>query len=69
MVGAARELDYFSAHIHLRESGKSDDKTEGDQLPKSKASVRKDMDSKEYHSVIEVDLLITKKGMQMQGNV
>ncbi|RWV85688.1 hypothetical protein BHE74_00049309 [Ensete ventricosum] len=29
MIGAARELDYFSAHIRLREPGKSEDKTEG----------------------------------------
>ncbi|RZR93610.1 hypothetical protein BHM03_00022134 [Ensete ventricosum] len=28
MIGAARELDCFSAHIHLREPGKSEDKAE-----------------------------------------
>ncbi|RWV78152.1 hypothetical protein GW17_00060925 [Ensete ventricosum] len=28
MIGAAGELDCFSAHIHLRESGKSEDKAE-----------------------------------------
>ncbi|RZS12330.1 hypothetical protein BHM03_00043749 [Ensete ventricosum] len=28
MIGAARELDYFSAHIRLREPGKSEDKAE-----------------------------------------
>ncbi|RRT78223.1 hypothetical protein B296_00007974 [Ensete ventricosum] len=30
MDGAAGELDYFSAHICLREHGKSEDKTEWD---------------------------------------
>ncbi|RWV98472.1 hypothetical protein GW17_00038677 [Ensete ventricosum] len=29
MIKAARELDYFSAHIRLREPGKSEDKAEG----------------------------------------
>ncbi|RRT40305.1 hypothetical protein B296_00047011 [Ensete ventricosum] len=29
IIGAARELDCFSAHICLREPGKSEDKTEG----------------------------------------
>ncbi|RRT57701.1 hypothetical protein B296_00043743 [Ensete ventricosum] len=28
MIGAARELDYFSAHIRLREIDKSEDKAE-----------------------------------------
>ncbi|RRT34123.1 hypothetical protein B296_00048477 [Ensete ventricosum] len=28
MIGAAGELDYFSAHIRLREPGKSEDKAE-----------------------------------------
>ncbi|RRT32653.1 hypothetical protein B296_00015157 [Ensete ventricosum] len=35
---------------------------------KSKASVRKEVDSKEHHSAAEVDLPIAKEGMQMQGN-
>ncbi|RWW22091.1 hypothetical protein GW17_00013723 [Ensete ventricosum] len=29
IIGATGELDYFSAHIHLREPGKSEDKAEG----------------------------------------
>ncbi|RZS29235.1 hypothetical protein BHM03_00062946 [Ensete ventricosum] len=29
MIGAAGELDYFSAHIRLREPDKSEDKAEG----------------------------------------
>ncbi|RRT49673.1 hypothetical protein B296_00045219 [Ensete ventricosum] len=29
MIGAAGELDYFSAYIYLREPGKSEDKVEG----------------------------------------
>ncbi|RWV79050.1 hypothetical protein GW17_00059881 [Ensete ventricosum] len=28
MIGAAREFDYFSAHIRLREPGKSEDKAD-----------------------------------------
>ncbi|RZS20784.1 hypothetical protein BHM03_00053341, partial [Ensete ventricosum] len=97
------ELDYFSAHIRLREPGKSEDEAEvavclsinqggllgghsgvvaggrkergsddessGAQLPKSKASVRKEMDKEEHHSAVEADLPIAKEGMQMQGNV
>ncbi|RWW54210.1 hypothetical protein BHE74_00039218 [Ensete ventricosum] len=46
----------------------SDDEFRWAQLPKSKASVRKEMDSEEYHSVVEADLPIMKKRMQMQGN-
>ncbi|RWW20722.1 hypothetical protein BHE74_00043387 [Ensete ventricosum] len=46
----------------------SDDESSGDQLPKSKASIRKEVDSKEHHSVAEADLPITKERMQMQGN-
>ncbi|RWW11907.1 hypothetical protein GW17_00024451 [Ensete ventricosum] len=98
MIGAAGELDYFSAHIRLREPDKSEDKAEpcmrvavclsihqgellgghsgvkvvgrkgrgsddessGAQLPKSKASVRKEVDSKEHHSAAEADLPIAK---------
>ncbi|RWW13113.1 hypothetical protein GW17_00023191 [Ensete ventricosum] len=41
---AAGELDCFSAHIRLREPEKSEDKTEGAQLPKSKASVKKEVE-------------------------
>ncbi|RWV98456.1 hypothetical protein GW17_00038694 [Ensete ventricosum] len=29
MIGAAGELDYFSTHIRLRETSKSEDKAEG----------------------------------------
>ncbi|RRT61136.1 hypothetical protein B296_00017117 [Ensete ventricosum] len=91
MIGAAGELDCFSAHIHLREPDKSEDKAEtarrtqwcrsrwskgarkrnessGAQLPKSKASVRKEVDSEERHRAVEVDLLIANKGMKIQGN-
>ncbi|RWV91667.1 hypothetical protein GW17_00046033 [Ensete ventricosum] len=41
----------------------SDDKSSGAQLPKSKASVRKEVDSEEHHSAAEADLPITKEGM------
>ncbi|RZS22468.1 hypothetical protein BHM03_00055259 [Ensete ventricosum] len=68
----------FNAYIYLREPDKSEDKAKwskeqgsddesgGAQLPKSKASVRKEMDSEECHSAAEADLPIAKKGMQMQ---
>ncbi|RWV88809.1 hypothetical protein GW17_00049076 [Ensete ventricosum] len=46
----------------------SDAESSGAQLPKSKASVRKEVDSEEHHSVVEADLPIAKEGMQMQGN-
>ncbi|RWW41547.1 hypothetical protein BHE74_00052956 [Ensete ventricosum] len=46
----------------------SDDEFSGAQLPKSKASVRKEVDSEERHSVAEADLLIAKEGIKMQGN-
>ncbi|RWW64514.1 hypothetical protein BHE74_00028229 [Ensete ventricosum] len=41
MTGAVGELDCFSAHIHLREPGKSEDKAEWAQLPKKRWSERK----------------------------
>ncbi|RWW01504.1 hypothetical protein GW17_00035454 [Ensete ventricosum] len=73
------ELDCFSAHIRLREPGKSEDKAKwskgarkqrtcGAQLPKSKASIRKEVDSEEHYSTAEIDLPIAKEGMQMQDN-
>ncbi|RWV94333.1 hypothetical protein GW17_00043133 [Ensete ventricosum] len=113
MIGAARELDCFSAYIRSREPDKSEDKADpatrwqrphmrvavclsidqggllgghsgvvagdrngrgsddessGAQLPKSKASVRKEVDSEEHRSAVEADLPIAKEGMQMQGN-
>ncbi|RZS17016.1 hypothetical protein BHM03_00049119 [Ensete ventricosum] len=92
MIEAVGELDCFSAHIRLREPGKSEDKAEellgghngveadgrkgrgsddessGAQLPKSKASVRKEVDSEDHHSATEADLPIPKEGMQMQVN-
>ncbi|RWW41618.1 hypothetical protein BHE74_00052884 [Ensete ventricosum] len=46
----------------------SDDESSGAQLPKSKALVRKEVDSKEHHSAAEADLPIVKEGVQMQGN-
>ncbi|RWW22672.1 hypothetical protein GW17_00013114 [Ensete ventricosum] len=113
MIRAAEELDYFSAHIRLREPGKSEDKADpatrwrrpcmrvtvclsidqgellgghsgveasgrkgrgsddessGAQLPKSKASVRNEVDSEEHHIAVEANLLIAKEGMHMQVN-
>ncbi|RZR75206.1 hypothetical protein BHM03_00051819, partial [Ensete ventricosum] len=79
-IRAARELDCFSVHIRLREPGKSEEKAEWlkgarkrrrvqwGSVPKTKASVRKEVDSEEYHSAVEADLPIAKEGIQMQGN-
>ncbi|RWV86502.1 hypothetical protein GW17_00051601 [Ensete ventricosum] len=84
IIGAVGELDCFSAHIRLREPYKSEDKADveadgrkgqgsddessGAQLPKSKASVGKEVDSEEHYSAAKVDLPIAKEGMQMQVN-
>ncbi|RZR93622.1 hypothetical protein BHM03_00022177 [Ensete ventricosum] len=79
MVRVTGELDYFSAHIRLREPDKLEDKVvkrgeeattspEGLSYLKSKASIRKEMDSEERHSAAETDLPITKEGTQMQDN-
>ncbi|RWV89410.1 hypothetical protein GW17_00048441 [Ensete ventricosum] len=46
----------------------SDDKSSGAQLPKSKVSVRKEVDSEEHHNAAEADLPIANEGMQMQDN-
>ncbi|RWW36039.1 hypothetical protein BHE74_00058961 [Ensete ventricosum] len=43
----------------------SDDESSGAQLPKSKASVRKEVDSEEHDSAAEADLPIAKEGMHM----
>ncbi|RZS23854.1 hypothetical protein BHM03_00056854 [Ensete ventricosum] len=43
----------------------SDNESSGAQLPKSKASVRKEVDSEEHHSDVEADLPIAKEGIQM----
>ncbi|RRT85172.1 hypothetical protein B296_00000897 [Ensete ventricosum] len=43
----------------------SDDESSGAQLPKSKALVRKEVDSEEHHSTVEADLPITKEEMKM----
>ncbi|RWW39044.1 hypothetical protein BHE74_00055661 [Ensete ventricosum] len=40
----------------------SDAESRGAQLPKSKASVRKEVDSEECYSAVEADLPIVKKG-------
>ncbi|RWW35029.1 hypothetical protein GW17_00000193 [Ensete ventricosum] len=81
MVRVTRELDCFSAHIRLRELGKSEDKAEwskgarkrrrvrrGSATQKAIALVRKEVDSEKRHSAAEADLSIAKEGTQMQGN-
>ncbi|RWW84085.1 hypothetical protein BHE74_00007320 [Ensete ventricosum] len=42
--------------------GRGSDESRGAQLPKSKVSVRKEVDSEEYHSTVEADLPTAKKG-------
>ncbi|RWW47793.1 hypothetical protein BHE74_00046175 [Ensete ventricosum] len=51
-----------------RKGRRSDDESSGLSYPKSKASVRKEVDSDEHHSAAEADLPIAKEGMQMQVN-
>ncbi|RRT36266.1 hypothetical protein B296_00049374 [Ensete ventricosum] len=51
-----------------RKGRESEDESSGAQLPKSKVSVRKEVDSEEHHGVAEADLPIRKEGMQMQDN-
>ncbi|RZS24282.1 hypothetical protein BHM03_00057334 [Ensete ventricosum] len=62
----------LGGHSGVEASGRkgrgSDDKSSGAQLPKRKASVKKEVDSKEHHSAAEADLPIAKEGMQMQDN-
>ncbi|RRT85471.1 hypothetical protein B296_00005223 [Ensete ventricosum] len=73
-----KELDCFSADIHLRELDKLEDNVECDEAttspkglsyPKSKVSLIKEVDSEERHSTVEAGLPIAKKGMQMQDNI
>ncbi|RZR84896.1 hypothetical protein BHM03_00011783 [Ensete ventricosum] len=51
-----------------RKGRESDDESRGAQLPKSKVSVRKKVDSEKRHIVAEADLPIAKEWIQMQGN-
>ncbi|RZR90955.1 hypothetical protein BHM03_00018966 [Ensete ventricosum] len=64
--------ELLGGHNGVEASGRkgrgSDDESSETQLPKSKASVRKEVDSEEHHSAVEADLPIAKKGMKMQGN-
>ncbi|RZS26546.1 hypothetical protein BHM03_00059900 [Ensete ventricosum] len=64
--------ELLRGHSSVEASGRkgrgSDDESSGAQLPKSKASVRKEVDSEEHHSATEADLPIAKEGMKMQGN-
>ncbi|RWW22604.1 hypothetical protein BHE74_00002117 [Ensete ventricosum] len=45
----------------------SDDEFSGAQLPKSKASIRNEMDSEVYHSTVEVDLPMARKGYRCEA--
>ncbi|RWW15487.1 hypothetical protein GW17_00020680 [Ensete ventricosum] len=58
--------ELLGGHSSVEASGRkgrgSDDESSGAQLPKSKVSVRKEVDSKEHHSAIEADLPIAKEG-------
>ncbi|RZR86434.1 hypothetical protein BHM03_00013641 [Ensete ventricosum] len=57
-----------SMEVGGRKERESDDESKRAQLPKSKALVRNEVESEEYRSVAEADLLVAKKGSQMQGN-
>ncbi|RZS01134.1 hypothetical protein BHM03_00030964 [Ensete ventricosum] len=61
-------VGHSSVEAGGRKGRESDDESSGAQLPKSKASVRKELDLEEQHSAVEVDLSIVKEGMQMHGN-
>ncbi|RRT36843.1 hypothetical protein B296_00050765, partial [Ensete ventricosum] len=67
------EAELLGGHSGVEAGGRkgrgSDDESSGAQLPKSKASVRKEVDSEEHHSAVEADLPIAKEGMQMQGRI
>ncbi|RRT33428.1 hypothetical protein B296_00053727 [Ensete ventricosum] len=64
--------ELLGGHIGVEAGGRkgrgSDDESSGTQPPKSKASVRKEVDSEEHHSAAEADLPIAKEGTQMRGN-
>ncbi|RZR87827.1 hypothetical protein BHM03_00015290 [Ensete ventricosum] len=64
--------ELLGAHSSVEAGGRkgrgSDDESSGAQLPKSKVSVRKEVDSEEHHSAAEADLPIAKEGMKMQCN-
>ncbi|RWV77769.1 hypothetical protein BHE74_00035899 [Ensete ventricosum] len=62
------DQELLGAPLQCRKGRGSDDESSGAQLPKSKASVRKEVDLEERHSAVEADLPIAKEGMQMQGN-
>ncbi|RRT34850.1 hypothetical protein B296_00049551 [Ensete ventricosum] len=64
----ARENRIAGIEAGGRKGRESDDEYSGAQLPKSKVSVRKEVDSEERHSAAKADLLIAKEGMKMQGN-
>ncbi|RWW38607.1 hypothetical protein BHE74_00056148 [Ensete ventricosum] len=58
-------------HDHAKVIERGEEATtnpKGLSYPKSKVSVRKDVDSKEHHSAAEADLPIAKEGTQMQDN-
>ncbi|RZR72494.1 hypothetical protein BHM03_00014084 [Ensete ventricosum] len=46
-----------------RKGRENNDEFSGAQLPKSKASVRNEVDSEEHHSAVEADISIAKEGM------
>ncbi|RRT48071.1 hypothetical protein B296_00034524 [Ensete ventricosum] len=59
---------YSGVEAGGRKGRGSDDEYSGARLPKSKASVRNEVDSEEHHSAAEANLPIAKEGMKMQGN-
>ncbi|RWW02827.1 hypothetical protein GW17_00034067 [Ensete ventricosum] len=57
--------EHKSVQVGGRKGRVSDDESRGAQLPKSKVSVRKVVDSEECHNTAKVDLPIVKKEMQV----
>ncbi|RWW71214.1 hypothetical protein BHE74_00021055, partial [Ensete ventricosum] len=60
---------YSGVEAGGRKGRGSNDESNGAQLPKNKASVRKEVDSEEHYSAVEADLPIAKEEMHMQDNV
>ncbi|RWV85437.1 hypothetical protein GW17_00052775, partial [Ensete ventricosum] len=58
--------EHRGVETYGRKGRGSDVESRGTMLPKSKVSIKKEVDSEECPSAAEVDLLIVKKGTQMQ---
>ncbi|RRT59822.1 hypothetical protein B296_00020371 [Ensete ventricosum] len=76
MCASKLALDESLGHQHMRvvyhrgrsQIARTSESHGGDLIIQRKASVRKEVDSKEHHNAVEADLPIAKEGMKMQGN-